>query len=82
MVLVLMSAQGTPLDQHGDHPHTNFRALYNSLTDADYYVEVLRMCNALSHATDVHLVSTHCRRTSHLLQREQLWSSHDCGPRG
>jgi hypothetical protein len=35
--------QETPLDQYGDHPHTNFRALYNTLTDAGYYVEVLGM---------------------------------------
>lgn len=29
------------LDWHGDHPHTNFHQLYDALTDAGYFVEVL-----------------------------------------
>mmetsp|Transcript_40415 Transcript_40415/g.102302 ORF Transcript_40415/g.102302 Transcript_40415/m.102302 type:complete len:1225 (-) Transcript_40415:14-3688(-) len=29
------------LDWHGDHPHTNFKDMYNFLTDAGYFVEVL-----------------------------------------
>ena len=29
------------LDWHGDHPHTNFHDLYDALTDAGYFVEVL-----------------------------------------
>jgi membrane-bound transcription factor site-1 protease len=27
------------LDWHGDHPHTNYKDMYNYLTDAGYYVE-------------------------------------------
>ncbi|CAN0339305.1 unnamed protein product, partial [Hapterophycus canaliculatus] len=29
------------LDRFGDHPHTNFRTLFDTLLDAGYYVEVL-----------------------------------------
>lgn len=29
------------LDRMGDHPHTNFRALFDRLLDAGYYMEVL-----------------------------------------
>ena len=29
------------LDWHGDHPHTNFHAMYNALRDAGYFLEVL-----------------------------------------
>ncbi|KAG2499417.1 hypothetical protein HYH03_002364 [Edaphochlamys debaryana] len=29
------------LDWHGDHPHTNFHGLFNSLRDAGYFLEVL-----------------------------------------
>lgn len=29
------------LDWHGDHPHTNFHAMYDALRDAGYYLEIL-----------------------------------------
>ncbi|XP_019106996.1 subtilisin-like protease SBT6.1 isoform X2 [Beta vulgaris subsp. vulgaris] len=29
------------LDWHGDHPHTNFHTMFNMLSDAGYYVEIL-----------------------------------------
>jgi len=29
------------LDWHGDHPHTNFHGMYNSLRDSGYFLEVL-----------------------------------------
>lgn len=29
------------LDRLGDHPHTNFRTLFETLLDAGYYVETL-----------------------------------------
>eukprot|EP00887_Chlorella_sp_A99_P005260 scaffold1.g5260.t1 len=29
------------LDWHGDHPHTNYHDMYNSLRDAGYFLEVL-----------------------------------------
>jgi membrane-bound transcription factor site-1 protease len=29
------------LDWHGDHPHTNFHDMYNSLRDSGYFLEVL-----------------------------------------
>ncbi len=29
------------LDWHGDHPHTNFHALFDALRDAGFFLEVL-----------------------------------------
>ena len=35
------------LDWHGDHPHTNYKDMYNFLIDAGYYLEVRTHCQEL-----------------------------------
>lgn len=36
------------LDWHGDHPHTNYKDMYNYLIEAGYYVEVLLFSRHMS----------------------------------
>jgi len=37
----ISQARSSPLDWHGDHPHTNYNDLYNHLRRKGYYIEVL-----------------------------------------
>jgi len=36
-----LQSKASPLDWHGDHPHTNFHDLFNYLREQNYYLEVL-----------------------------------------
>ena len=44
------------LDWHGDHPHTNYHDMFNSLRDAGYFLEVLGSPLACFDASQVRLV--------------------------
>ena len=50
-----LSDHSEQLDWHGDHPHTNYHGMYDSLKKAGYFVEVLEvtllalMLNSMAH---------------------------------
>ena len=46
------------LDWHGDHPHTNYHAMYDALRDAGFFLEVLGSPLTCFDATQVRISPT------------------------